>query len=70
MPLHIRIRRTLRAVAHAWRGDIAWSKVGFVARTGAPAVITDDGEMWFTDKGFQAIYFGPITTDALTLGHH
>lgn len=68
MPIHIRIRRTLRAAAHAWHGDVAWSKVGFVARTGAPAVVAKDGAMRFTDKGLETIFFGPATADAITLG--
>ncbi|TAN03196.1 MAG: hypothetical protein EPN36_14455 [Rhodanobacteraceae bacterium] len=70
MPLHIRIRRTFRAVGHAWRGDIAWSKVWFVARTGAPAIVANGGGMYFTDKGLETIYFGPATTEALTFGYH
>lgn len=70
MPLHIRIRRTCRAVAHAWRGDVGWSKVCFVARTGAPAVVAKDGSMYFTDRGFEKIFFGPATAEAITLGHH
>lgn len=69
MPLHIRIRRTFRAVGHAWQGNVAWSKVGFVARTGAPAVVAKDGAMYFTDRGFEQIFFGPATVEAITLGH-
>lgn len=67
MPLHIRIRRTLRAAGHAWHGDVAWSKVGLIARTGAPAIVTPDGAMYFTDRGYETIFFGPITPEAITL---
>jgi len=69
IPIQIRVKRTLRAARHAWNGDVAWRKVAFVARTGAPAVVSKAGAMCFTDKALEKIFFGPATDEAVTLGH-
>lgn len=57
MPIHIRAKRTWRAVKLAYRGAITPRKVLFVARTGAPSVIGKQGRMVFTDHALERIYF-------------
>lgn len=57
MPMQVRAARTWRAAKLAYRGTIAPRKVLFVARTGAPSVLGKDGNMVFTDRALERIYF-------------
>ena len=70
MPMQVRVKRSLRAFALAWKGEVAWTKVGFVALTGAPAIVAKDGAMRFTDSALAKIYFGPVTAESIGLSTH